>query len=171
MFKIIQEIKRFGGGLWITEYPTKTCTPMMVENDLGRLATYHNFIPDVVITDYSGIMIPDEKVLEYRHRVTSISSYLRKIASERNILVLDGYQSSKLGKKAKTVEADHAEENKQVIGITDLCLTLSSTEEEWKDRICRINIAASREVEGRKQIEIVYNLDIGQMYGYERLKD
>jgi replicative DNA helicase len=166
------ELRRYGGGLRIQEYPTGTCTPMNIERDLDEMETYHNYVPDVIIVDYSGIMDSDKNIAEERHKINAIVTRLRGIAVERNMLVLDGYQASKQAQDkdgyAVKVLARHAQEDKRVTGVCDLMLTLASSKEEWDNRIMRVDVAASREIEGRKEVSICYNLDIGMIYSYEK---
>jgi replicative DNA helicase len=167
-----REIRRFGGDLKIVEYPTGIGTPMKMENDLDRLESTENYHADIVISDYSGIMSTDEHIPEERHKINRLCTRLRGIAGERNILVLDGYQASKVAQDksgfASNVLAKHAQEDKRVIGICDLCLTISASESEWKNHVARIGVGASRKVRGRKQVSIVYSLDTGQFVAYER---
>lgn len=46
------------GRLFIKEYPTGSCTVLDIENYLNKLKLQKNFVPDLVIVDYLGIMKP-----------------------------------------------------------------------------------------------------------------
>lgn len=162
-----EEVERFGGRLKIIEYPTGTCSPMKLENDLERMQNFEGFIADVVITDYGDIMDSDYHILEPRHKLNEIAQRLRSIASDRNILILDAAQGTRQAQGKSNISMKHISEDKRRLATCDLCLGLAMSDEMRKEKEISIFIVVSREVEGNKFVTIRWNLDLGQFYERE----
>lgn len=151
------------GDVRIISLPTKSASVSDLNVHLDNMEYYENFIPDVIIIDYADILLA-EKVFkgEYRHQLDNIWSGLRKMAQERNCLVVTASQTEKGTFKKDVDEASAAEDIRKIAHITS-GLALNQTKAEKEKGIIRISQVVVREERGSfDQAVVLQCLDIGR---------
>lgn len=153
------------GDIRLMAYPAYGATVRDIENTLHQLEYYDGYIPDVIIVDYADIMQPLDKRMDYRHQLDDAWKHLRRVAAERNCLVVTGSQSGRktTGGKKDVEQEDIAEDMRKLAHVTHLA-SLNQTEMEQQHGITRLRILLRRE--GRatsKHIVMLGNLDIGHI--------
>ena len=86
------------GRLFTKEYPTSAANISHFNILLDDLELKKDFIPDVVIVDYLGIVDPfDKKYSGTYDKLKFVSEELRRLAVERNIVLITGIQTNRSG--------------------------------------------------------------------------
>jgi len=151
------------GDVRIIALPTKSATVSDLVSHLDNMEHYENFIPDVIVVDYADILLAGRGFKgEYRHQLDDIWSSLRKLAQERNCLVVTASQTEKTTFKSDITEGSAAEDVRKIAHIT--CgLALNQTKDEREKGIIRVSQVVSREEKTAFQQAVVLQcLDIGR---------
>ena len=159
-----KKMKKLGGELIIRKYPMGTCTMGEIDRYLDYLETYENFIPDILINDYVETMrMPLGEGSAHRDRINQAYIEHKRIADERNILVLTVSQATRasLG-KFKLKQSDFAEDIRKV-GNVDIALGISQTEVQAEEQRMTVFVLAGRSVPQGFGCIVSTNLKIGQL--------
>lgn len=116
------------GTMYIVDCPSG-CTPAFVESKLDTVEQLLGIKFDVVITDYSGIMKPNVAVGEKRHEQGAIALDQKRIARERDCVVVSAAQMSRGGAKEKEATTEHVAESDQVSDHIDWGIYVRSISE------------------------------------------
>lgn len=160
------------GDVRIISIPTKSASVSDLVSHLDNMEYYENFIPDVIVIDYADILISERNFKgEYRHQLDNIWSNLRRVAQEKNCLIVTASQTEKTTFKKDVDEASAAEDIRKIAHIT--CgLALNQTKDEREKGIIRISQVVTREEKCSYQQAIVLQcLDIGRPCINSRLKN
>lgn len=149
------------GNMKLISIPSHSATVEDIDCILDNLAFYENYIPDVVIIDYADLIAPPKGTKEYRHQLNHIWMNLRRIAQERNILMVTASQTNKKTFKKDVDEDDAAEDQRKIAHITSgLALNASNIEKEHG--IMRIKqVVVREEKQTFDQAVLLQCLDIG----------
>jgi hypothetical protein len=122
---------------------------------------YDGFVPDVIIVDYADILAPDSRG-EYRHQLDGIWAGLRRMAMERNALVVTASQAEKGTFHSDISETSVAEDIRKLAHVTAM-VGLNQTKDEYEKGVMRISQIAIREDrKATKQAVALQCLDIGR---------
>lgn len=113
------------GNVFIVDCP-QGCTPAFVESKLDTIEQLYDFKADVVITDYAGIMKPNVSIAEKRHEQGQIALDQKRIAREREVVVISAAQMSREGGKSKEADTSHVAESDQVSDHIDWGIAIRS---------------------------------------------
>lgn len=113
------------GRVFIIDCPSGV-TPAFVESKLDTIEQLYGFKTDVVITDYAGIMKPNVHVAEKRHEQGQIALDQKRIARERDCVVISAAQMSREGGKSKEADTSHVAESDQVSDHLDWGIAIRS---------------------------------------------
>lgn len=84
------------GRLNIKEYAPGVCTTMMIESYKEKLETQHQFIPDVIMIDYVGIMasdrLPQSQMSNSYLYLKSVAEEVRSLSIKLNIPIISAVQ-------------------------------------------------------------------------------
>ncbi len=153
-----------GGDVKIIVLPHYSATVDDIQAHLDNLSYYDNYLPDVVVVDYADIVASKFKG-EYRHVINDIWKSLRRIAQERNILVVTASQAGRKALKAKhTSESDIDEDIRKYYHVAKM-FVLNQTKDEYEKGIMRVKQIKERD--GRrsyKEVIVLQSLDIGRPY-------
>lgn len=106
---------------------------------------YQNWMPDIVITDYSDKMAPDNKFeKEYRHRLNDISAAHKALALDKNILVLTASQTSIGRDEDRDIDSGGFAEDIRKKGEIDIGWSLNQTAMEKRRGIMRVKTMKQR---------------------------
>jgi replicative DNA helicase len=160
-----------GGRFLLETYAPNTLTCRDLEHLLDNYRDYRNFIPDVLIVDYVDLLRPENMKDDKRNRIDSLCLGLRRIALDRDILVVTPQQSNRNGFGRDVTKANVAE-NIGNVAHAAIILGLNHTEEEKERGITRIKILKNRD--GHEYSRYAYCvgcLDIGRPVMHSRWSD
>jgi DnaB helicase-like protein len=128
--------------LVIKKFPIRSLTPDGLRAYLDNLEITENFIPDMLILDYIGIMKTDAR----NHRVSlgRIFEEFRGIIEERNLAGITVHQISKAGAEAATAKSTNVAEDWSMIGTADQVAVFSQTEAEKRWGLGRLYVGQAR---------------------------
>jgi replicative DNA helicase len=160
-----------GGDARIVSLPAYSATVDDLEAHIDNLRHYENFTPDVVVVDYADIVAPSRGFRgDYRHQLDDIWKRLRKMAQQRQTLVVTASQAEKSSFREDVSETHVAEDIRKLAHVTCM-LALNQRPEEAKKGVVRISQIAIRE--GRRvfdQAVVLQCLDIGRTCLGSRLR-
>ena len=153
------------GDIRIISIPAYSATVEDIETHLDNIEHYDNFIPDVIIIDYADIVKATMGFRgEYRHQLDDIWKGHRRLAQERNALVVTASQAEKKTFTEDVRESHVAEDIRKLAHVTCM-LALNQNKKEAEQGIVRVSQIAIRE--GRKVLQqavVLQCLDIGRPY-------
>ena len=116
------------GTIYIVDCPSG-CTPAFIESKLDSVEQLLGIKFDVVVTDYAGIMKPNISVAEKRHEQGSIALDQKRIARERDCIVISAAQMTREGGKSKEADTSHVAESDQISDHIDWGIAVRSVSE------------------------------------------
>lgn len=134
----------YGSRLRIKTYPAYSANIGDIKNDLERLETLDDFIPNVIIIDYADILTAESKHLEGREKHDETWKMLKNLASSRNCLVITATQSNRSTLDKKNVKASDVSEDIRKVAHVDAMFSLNQTPIEKKAGVMRIGVVAHR---------------------------
>lgn len=161
-------ISRFGGRLIIKKYPMGSASMIEVDRYLRYLEQFEGVVPDVLINDYADIMAPIDSRKDGRDQINDSYIYHKRIADERNILVVTGSQATRdsLNKKKFSMK-DFAEDIRKVAN-SDLSIGICQTDDQEELGISQAVVVFSRNAKN-VGAEAYFGscLELGQMVCWE----
>lgn len=116
------------GTMYIVDCPSG-CTPAFVESKLDTVEQLLGIKFNMVITDYAGIMTPNVQLTEKRHQQGQIALDQKRIARERDCVVLSAAQMTRAGAKEKEADSGQVAESDQVADHLDWGIAVRSISE------------------------------------------
>ncbi len=160
--KKLKVFQRYGGRLFIRGYPMGTCRIKDVVSYLDFLEVQNRIVPDVLITDYAGIMCPDNKNQDRREGLNQINMDLKSIAQERGIIVLTANQTTRTAiSKPVAREVDLAEDIRTA-ATADLIMSINQTDKERANNQARLFGAVFRHGPAHFHILCTQLIECGQ---------
>lgn len=155
-----------GGDIRIISLPNDSITPYELQAHLDNLEYYSGFLPDVIVIDYADLLkVPDQiNRLAYRHQLDYIWKSLRRIALERNCLVVTATQADRSSYSKDAGEQNIAEDIRKFNHVAKM-IVINQTKEEYKQGVSRLSILKERD--DRRYVEevvVLQCLDIGRPY-------
>lgn len=126
----------------IKRFPMRSLTIDQYEAYLEYLEVVEDFVPDLVLLDYPGIMKNDVK--DFRISLGRLVENLRGVAQRRNHALAAVHQGSKVSADADLVKATHVAEDWSIIGTADFVLTYSQTAAERRLGLARLFVDKAR---------------------------
>jgi hypothetical protein len=157
------------GDVRVVSFPSARVSD--INSMLDNLHHYEDWVPDVVVVDYADIMSPESQFKgDYRHGLDDIWKGLRRMAKERNCLVVTASQSDRTTFAKDAKQDNVAEDIRKLAHVTHM-IALNQTEIEAERGVMRVSQLAVRE--GRKtfqQAVVLQCLDIGRVCLDSRLR-
>jgi replicative DNA helicase len=151
------------GTMYVVDCPSG-CTPAFVESKLDTIEQTLGIKFDVVVTDYAGIMKPNVSVAEKRHEQGQIALDQKRIARERECVVISAAQMTREGGKSKEADTSHVAESDQVSDHIDWGIAVRSISKEtgkmesFKTRDAEpFSFSFSKQYDKMKMVEIEDN--------------
>jgi replicative DNA helicase len=128
----VDEIKEFYktnegtlGRHFLKYYPTGTASIMTIRAHLERLASREGFIPDLIITDYAGIMrsMSRHELMRIEHK--RVFEEHRELAAELDVPIWTVVQSNKQGAEEDIVCLENMAESYAQAAIADFVIGFS----------------------------------------------
>lgn len=161
--KLFKKMEQFRSGerLIVKSFPTGTLSTTQLDGYLDLLEHHERFIPDLLIVDYADIMRLPSKGDRWEG-LLDVAINLRRIAQERHIAVATASQTKISGARAGRVDTQHVSGAWDKIATADTILTYSQTDEERKEGLARLFVAAARGDVDRFEILLSQQYAIGQ---------
>lgn len=160
------------GDVRIIALPAYSASVEDINARLDNLEHYDNYIPDVIVIDYADIVAPSKGFKgEYRHQIDDIWKRLRRMAQERNILMVTASQAEKSSFRTDITELHVAEDIRKLAHVTCM-VAINQSKQEAEMGIARLSQIGIRE--GRKQFKqavMLQCLDIGRPCMDVKFKD
>jgi hypothetical protein len=152
-----------GGGLRVFDRTTGGATMEQIEYSLENLEHYDNFVCDVCVIDYDDIIeVKGAKGNDDRSRLNHVWLYAKKIASERNILVIMASQNGRQTFKRDADVDDVAGDIRKFSHVSHW-ITLNQTPQEKKAHILRLKVDGRHdEFNPLDEVVCLQNLSIGK---------
>lgn len=144
----------------IKEFPTGQLSLGQFEAYLDNLEVSEGFTPDLIVFDYPDLM--KIEATNVRASLDEIYKGLRGVAVKRNCAMAAVSQSHRAAAGKKMVRSENVAEAYSKIAHSDLVITYSQTEEEYKFGLARLAVTAGRNDEDRIVIVIAQQYAIGQ---------
>lgn len=125
----------------MTQYIT---TVKDIEDVLDNLYYYNNYLTDVLIVDYADIL-GTKMHDDYRHQLNDIWSNLRKIAQERNILVITATQTNRAVLDGADIELANIAEDMRKLGHVSKLIALNQSKDEKTAQRLRWKVLIDRD--------------------------
>lgn len=154
--------KYFGDNLRIRTFPSYSASMDDVIKAVEELESYEEFTPDVIITDYADIILP-ERGLSERGGLDSVWKAHKKLATLKDALVITASQSNRKSiSKKKLDQVDIAEDIRKIAHV-DLMLSLNQLPIEKEHGVMRLNVIAHRHkhFDSSTYLTCLQQLDIG----------
>lgn len=157
-----------GGRFLLETYAPNVLSCRDLEHLLDNYRDYRNFIPDVLIVDYVDLLRPENTRDDKRNRIDSVCLGLRKIALDRDILVVTPQQSNRSG-YGRDVSKANVAENIGNVAHAAIILGLNHTQEEKEQGITRVKILKNRDGHEYAEAAVCVGcLDIGRPVMHSR---
>jgi len=165
--KARKKAEKFGGKLWLHKYPPLTCTMEEMERYVDYLESYHGFIPDAIVNDYIEKMALPFGA-ERRDRIHEYYMISKRMADERNILMITVSQVNRSNLKSKIIKQEASAESIEKIGDVDLALGISQTLGQSRALSDKMQMYVVANRHGKMDIGCTFNsqLDAGQLVLY-----
>jgi hypothetical protein len=136
--------KMYGKNLKVKVYPKFSANISDIKRDLDVLEQTEDFIPDIIIVDYAGILKPEDKGSKKIDAIDDTWKTLGQLAGERHCLVITAWQGNRGAIYKKSMDQESVSEWIGIIGHVDIMLTLNQTKEEKRNKQMRIGLIAHR---------------------------
>lgn len=124
----ITKVKSKDNVIYIVDCP-RGCSPAFVEAKVKLVEQLENINFDMVITDYSGIMVPNSHVAEKRHEQGQIALDLKRFARDSMKVVISGAQKTRAGAKSEEADSSFVAESDQIADHLDWGFDIMSLSE------------------------------------------
>lgn len=154
-----------GNRLRIMAHPSDTINTRDIENELDIMEMENGFIPDVIVVDYADLMAPEERKLDYRHRLDATWKNLKRLAQSRHCLVVTATQTNKQTLKRKVEEGDSSEDSRKEAHV-DTMIGLNQSVEDKEARVMKLGLTAKRHghYNTKVMVTVLHCFDIGRPY-------
>jgi intein/homing endonuclease len=146
--------------LIIKYFPRGTLTMDRLRAYLDNLELVENFIPDMVVLDYFGLIKTDPK--NKTESLTSSFHDFCSILAERNIAGVTAHQLTRKGAAAMVAGSTQVAGSWEMVGAADDVLVYSASEAERVRGLGRLMVNHSRENEDHWTSLLCQNYSIGQ---------
>ena len=155
-------IQKFGGRLIIRKYPMGSCDMRELERYLDYLETFEGFVPDVLLNDYADIQKPMDSTKQTRDQLNETYIYHKRLADERNMLVVTPSQATREAIRAKRLTMKDFSEDVRKLANCDWTIAICQTDAQAGSSVATLYVVAARDGVMDVGCGVVQNLDIGQ---------
>jgi hypothetical protein len=169
MANTVNHIKSFkyqyGSNIRAMSYPKFSANIEDIKRDLDLLEQNDEFIPDVIVIDYAGILRPENPKMQKREQIDDTWKILGQLASERNCLVVSAWQANRGALYKKQMDQEGVSEWIGILGHVDVFLAINQTKEEKRHHLVRIGLLGHRHKEFNEEENciVLQQLSLGQV--------
>jgi len=133
------------GRFIIKEFPPASISALDVEGFVNTLKMKKGFVPDLMVLDYLGIMIPIAKGANNSYeRGKQVCEEIRALSDRIKCPILSASQVNRAGFNSDTVEMDNIADSMGIAHTCDLIISLSQGEELKENNKMKFQIIKSR---------------------------
>jgi len=126
------------GDLVIKELPAGVTNVSNIRSLLNILRNHENFIPDVIIVDYIGLLkISDKNMAKYEAMEQTVTD-LRGLAQEHSCVVWTATQTNRQGRNVRLITDSELGDSYGQIRPVDLAVSLNQNREEYDEGMMRL---------------------------------
>lgn len=153
-----------GGSLMLITPPSYSMTVKGATKILDNFAINGNPV-DVVIFDYADIMLSDNNKDEHRNKINTVWQALRRLAHEKNCLVVTATHSNKSSYNDDQSQESIVEDIRKLNHVA-MNIALNQNDYDRENGVIRAAILVHRHkhFSKKKQVVILHNYDIGKPY-------
>lgn len=132
--------------LQIKEFPTGTCSAMMIKQYLKKLKEVRGFEPDLIVIDYLNIMKPNSggSSMNMYEKGKSVAEELRAISGEFHIPALTAIQANRNGYSSQEIDMDNASESGGIPATADCMFGVFQLEGEREANKINLKVIKNR---------------------------
>lgn len=143
--RVEQEVSaKTKGRLWIKEFATKTASVQTIRAYINRLKATQDFIPDMIIVDYAGLLRGSGRHGDLRFELEGIYEDLRALSQEENVVMITADQTNRSGLEMEVVTIAQIGESYAKATVCDVIMTVSRRAEDKQANTGRLFLAKSR---------------------------
>jgi replicative DNA helicase len=160
---LVRKMKSFAGRerVIVKSFPSGSLSVKNLESYLTLLENRESFTPELLVVDYADIMKRTGKGDRWEG-LLDIAEGLKRLSQERNIAVATASQIKASAAEKSRKKASDIGGAWDKIATADTVLTYSQTEEESRDSVARLYVAAARTDEDKFEVLVSQNYGIGQ---------
>lgn len=142
----LHSIKALSNGRMIIKYfSPRKMSLIDLNNYLDQLKMTRNFIPDLVIVDYLGLVKPMREFKEQKYlEAEEIVQELRGLGTERKFVTWTAHQTHRGSRNKERVDAEDIAGSYGIMNPCDILLSLSATQEQIGSNRANLNIVKNR---------------------------
>jgi len=156
--KNLEKLK--GNHLVVKGFPTSYLTVTQLRAYLENLRNFENFVPEIIMIDYPGIMKLDTR--DTRISLSQTYKQLRGIGAEYDAAMVVVSQVNGDLENVKWLREKDSAETKDIYKDSDIFATLNMTEREQELGLARIQVKKNRDETAGWKILITQNYATGQ---------
>jgi hypothetical protein len=156
--------------LRMKSYPPFSANLKTIARDIDILA-HEGFVPDVIFIDYADILHPENTRIDFRHQQDETWKALKRLAHERNCLVVSATQGSRATLAKDLIEQTDVSEDIRKLAHVDVFAALSQSRLEKPQGLMRLNLLAHRwkHFDPYETLQVSYAYDLGQAFLENRM--
>lgn len=116
--------------LKIVSFPIGTANISDLEAVLDDLEAYKNWVPDVIVVDYVGILKEDPKLGEKRHRIGENWRELSRMTKVRNCLTISAAQGNRISSRKDKITEEDIGEDYSIFQTVDALIAINEVVEK-----------------------------------------
>jgi len=157
--------KMYGSNIRTISYPKFSANISDIKRDLDILEQTEDFIPDVILIDYAGILKPEDSKAQKREQIDDTWKTLGQLAAERRCLVVTGWQGNRGAIYKKQMDQESISEWIGILGHVDIFMSINQTKEEKRNKQVRIGLLGHRHMDFNEDetCVVLQQLDLGQV--------
>lgn len=142
----LHAIKAISNGRMIIKYfPPRKMSLTDLNNYLDQLKMTRDFIPDMVIVDYLGLVKPMREFKEQKYlEAEEVVQELRGLGTERKFVAWTAHQTHRGSRNKERVDAEDIAGSYGIMNPCDILLSLSATQEQIGSNRANLNIVKNR---------------------------
>lgn len=154
-------LHRFGGRLIIKKFPMGSCDMRELERYLDQLEQFESFVPDVLLNDYPDIQKPLDSSKQVRDQLNETYIYHKRLADERNMLVVVPSQATRAAIRAKRITMKDFAEDVRKLANCDWTIAVCQTDVQATSGLGSLYVVAARDGLMDVGCGLVLNLETG----------
>jgi replicative DNA helicase len=160
-----QFIKQYGDRFRQITYPAYSANLLDVSRALDELQYTEGFTADIVVIDYADILAPSMASLKGREALDDIWKGMKRMAAERNCLVVTASQSTRKSITKQSIHQTDAAEDIRKVAHADAMFGLNQTEMEKIGNHMRVNMLVHRHKKpSAKEVMVLQQFGLGMTY-------
>ena len=152
--------------LRIKPYPRFSANTSHIKRDLDNLEYREDFIADVIIIDYAGILLPEDSRITGVERVDETWKSLGRLAGERRAQVVTASQVTRRAMEKAKVKGSETAQWIGILAHVDAMFSMNQTPEEKRKGVMRIGKIAHRheDFDTDQDCYVLQALELGQFH-------